>query len=163
LVLPFLVLPLWYLLTRVVPDIFQKSSKTVVCVVCVSSWKNFENRLIFREVMHKRILVFFMPHSVDAGGYHWRGRSSFGGEFGASHCNQWELCCVVCKSAWTDGAVVWNCKWGPGLLACPVIPVFFKFILHVFVSGAVHKLLTITCILTTWRKMLIQLSQSRSR
>jgi len=32
LVLTFLVLPFWYLLTRVVPDIFQKSSKTVVCV-----------------------------------------------------------------------------------------------------------------------------------
>ena len=32
-----LVLPFWYLLTRVVPDIFQKSSKTVVCVcVCVT-------------------------------------------------------------------------------------------------------------------------------
>ena len=36
LVLPFLVLPFWYLLTRVVLDIFQQSSKTVVCVcVCV--------------------------------------------------------------------------------------------------------------------------------
>jgi len=34
LALSFLVLPFWYLLTRVVPDIFQKSSKTVVCV-CV--------------------------------------------------------------------------------------------------------------------------------
>jgi len=34
LVLTCLVLPFWYLLTRVVPDIFQKSSKTVVCV-CV--------------------------------------------------------------------------------------------------------------------------------
>ena len=34
LVLTFLVLPFWYLLTRVVPDILQKSSKTVVCV-CV--------------------------------------------------------------------------------------------------------------------------------
>ena len=34
LVLPFLVLPFWYLLTRVVPDKFQKSSKTIVCV-CV--------------------------------------------------------------------------------------------------------------------------------
>ena len=32
LVLTFLVLPFWYLLTQVVPDIFQKSSKTVVCV-----------------------------------------------------------------------------------------------------------------------------------
>jgi len=32
----FLVLPIWYLLTRVVPDKFQKSSKTIVCVcVCV--------------------------------------------------------------------------------------------------------------------------------
>ena len=32
LVIPFLVLPFWYLLTRVVPDKFQKSSKTIVCV-----------------------------------------------------------------------------------------------------------------------------------
>jgi len=36
LVLTFLVLPFWYLLTRVVPDLFQKSSKTVVCV----GWQN---------------------------------------------------------------------------------------------------------------------------
>jgi len=33
-VLTFLVLPFWYLLTWVVPDILQKSSETVVCV-CV--------------------------------------------------------------------------------------------------------------------------------
>jgi len=32
LVLPFLVLPFWYLLTWVVPDKFQKSSKMIVCV-----------------------------------------------------------------------------------------------------------------------------------
>ena len=32
LVLTFLVLPFWHLLTQVVPDIFQKNSKTVVCV-----------------------------------------------------------------------------------------------------------------------------------
>jgi len=37
LVLTFLVLPFWCLLTRVDPDIFQTSSKTVVCVyVCCS-------------------------------------------------------------------------------------------------------------------------------
>jgi len=36
LVLPLLVLPFWYLLTRVVPDKFQKSSKTVVCVCGVA-------------------------------------------------------------------------------------------------------------------------------
>ena len=37
LVLTFLVLAFWYLLTWVVPDILQKSSKTIVCVcvVCV--------------------------------------------------------------------------------------------------------------------------------
>jgi len=34
LVLTFLVLHFWYLLTRVVLDKFQKSSKTVVCVCC---------------------------------------------------------------------------------------------------------------------------------
>ena len=31
-----LVLPFWYLLTRLVPDIFQKSSKMVVCVCVVT-------------------------------------------------------------------------------------------------------------------------------
>jgi len=37
LVFTFLVLPFWYLLTRVDPDIFQMSSKTVVCVcVCAA-------------------------------------------------------------------------------------------------------------------------------
>ena len=35
LVLTFLVLPFWYLLTRVDPDIFQTSSKMVVCV-CIA-------------------------------------------------------------------------------------------------------------------------------
>jgi len=34
LVFTCLVLPFWYLLTRVVPDISQKSSKMVVCCVC---------------------------------------------------------------------------------------------------------------------------------
>jgi len=33
LVLPSWLLPFWYLLTWVVPDKFQKSSKTVVCVL----------------------------------------------------------------------------------------------------------------------------------
>jgi len=32
LVVPFWFLPFWYLLTRVVPNKFQKSSKTIVCV-----------------------------------------------------------------------------------------------------------------------------------
>jgi len=40
LVLTFLVLPFWYLLTRVVPDIFQNSSKAVVCV-CVAYCGHF--------------------------------------------------------------------------------------------------------------------------
>ena len=29
--------------------------------------------------------------------YCQRGRGSFGGEFGASHFNQWGLCCVVVR------------------------------------------------------------------
>jgi len=41
LVLPSLFLPFWYLLTRVVPNKFQKSSKTVVCVcVCVCQYSS---------------------------------------------------------------------------------------------------------------------------
>jgi len=47
LVLTFLVLPFWYLLTRVVPDKFQKSSKTIVCVcVCCSVFVYVMNGLL---------------------------------------------------------------------------------------------------------------------
>jgi len=36
---------------------------------------------------------------LDFGGDRRRGRGSLEGEFVASHCNQWGLCCVV----------VWKC------------------------------------------------------
>jgi len=36
---------------------------------------------------------------LDFGGDRRRGRGSLGGEFVASHCNQWELCFIV----------VWKC------------------------------------------------------
>ena len=32
---------------------------------------------------------------LDGGGYRRREMGSFWGEFGASHCNQWGLCCTV--------------------------------------------------------------------
>jgi len=48
LVLTFLVLPFWYLLTQVVLDIFQKSSKTVVCeCVCASFITKDVEMLVF--------------------------------------------------------------------------------------------------------------------
>jgi len=34
---------------------------------------------------------------LDGGGNRQRGRGSFGGEFGAFHCNQWRLCCIVVR------------------------------------------------------------------
>jgi len=46
---------------------------------------------------------------LDFGGDRRRRRGSFGGEFMASHCNQWGICCVVvwkcvkrssCRLAW---------------------------------------------------------------
>jgi len=54
LVLTFLVLPFWYLLTQVVQDKFQKSSKTVVCVcvcgVChFSGCPNLRTALVSQE------------------------------------------------------------------------------------------------------------------
>ena len=54
LVLPFLVLPFWYLLTRVVPDIFHKSSKMVVCV-CVpvlTTYFDFLHSFITKSLTH---------------------------------------------------------------------------------------------------------------
>jgi len=32
---------------------------------------------------------------LDGSGYRRRGRSSFGSEVGASHCNRWDLCCII--------------------------------------------------------------------
>ena len=46
------VLPFWYLLTRVVPDIFQKSSKMVVCV-CVY-WCTVASRAGDRPTLSRR-------------------------------------------------------------------------------------------------------------
>jgi len=34
---------------------------------------------------------------LDGGSDRRRGRGRFGGEFEASHCNQWELCCIVVR------------------------------------------------------------------
>jgi len=51
LVLTFLVLPFWYLLTRVDPDIFQTSSKMVVCVciVCILAVNSAKDVEICKE------------------------------------------------------------------------------------------------------------------
>jgi len=58
---------------------------------------------------------------LDGGGYRRRGRCSFGGEFGVSHCNQWGLCWVVvqkcmeklrCCLAWWVGLTSHPCiRW----------------------------------------------------
>ena len=51
LVLTILVLPFWYLLTRMVSDIFQKSSKTVVCVcVCFMKYLRIDFRLYLKDL-----------------------------------------------------------------------------------------------------------------
>jgi len=43
-----------------------------------------------------------------------------GGEFEASHCNQWGLCCVVvCKCVhYSDRAVIWRGEWGGPRHSC---------------------------------------------
>jgi len=43
---------------------------------------------------------------LDGGGCHRRGRGSFGGKCGASHCNQWGLCGVVIfrREGWRCGS-----------------------------------------------------------
>jgi len=38
-------------------------------------------------------------HVLSGGSYHRRGGAVLVGECGASHCNQWGLCCIV----------VWKC------------------------------------------------------
>jgi len=39
---------------------------------------------------------------LDGGGDRRRGRDSFGGEFGASHCNQWDLCDALFSNYFED-------------------------------------------------------------
>ena len=61
LVLTFLVLPFWYLLTRVVPDIFQKSIKTVVCVsVCVPAAQPTVSKYITTTTTAVTVLWLFV-------------------------------------------------------------------------------------------------------
>ena len=36
------------------------------------------------------------------------GKEHFGGEFGASHCNQWGLCCVVVRERRTLPKLLWG-------------------------------------------------------
>ena len=56
LALTFLVLPFWYLLTRVVPDIFQKSSKMAVCV-CVSPTSMYNYRRLKQQLMANTAVI----------------------------------------------------------------------------------------------------------
>jgi len=60
LVLTCLVLPFWYLLTQVDPDIFQKSSKTVcVCVcVCLWQWNNGQTSRVESRLFSWRFRVY---------------------------------------------------------------------------------------------------------
>ena len=41
-------------------------------------------------------------------GYCRRGRGSFWGEFGASHCNQWGLCCIVMRERRSLPKLLWG-------------------------------------------------------
>jgi len=50
-------LPFWYLLTRVVPDKFQKSSKTIVCV-CVCGPEE-------TDIQHTTARFYILPMTSD--------------------------------------------------------------------------------------------------
>jgi len=45
---------------------------------------------------------------LDKGGNRRRGRSSFGGEFGASYCNQWGLRCIVVRERRALPKLLWE-------------------------------------------------------
>jgi len=76
----FLVLPFWYLLTRVVPDMFQKSSKMVVCVcVCVSEWV-FHISLIITGRLYSSCLQSIMLHGSETWPIERKMRRHFSGE-----------------------------------------------------------------------------------
>ena len=64
-VLTFLILPFWYLLTLVVPDIFQKSSKTVVCVCYIFSG----NKFVIQIYMSDSVFLFICIQLVHCYGF----------------------------------------------------------------------------------------------
>ena len=45
---------------------------------------------------------------LDEGGDRRRGKGSFGGEFGASHCNQWVLCCIDVRERRAIPKLLWG-------------------------------------------------------
>jgi len=48
---------------------------------------------------------------LDGGGDRQRGRGSFGGEIGASHCNQWVLCDAALPKLLWAGIVLFYCSY----------------------------------------------------
>jgi len=72
----------------------------------------------------------------------WRRRGSFGNKFGASHCNQWGLCCIVvwkCVNRlschlgwewgqWMDGCIRWgHMSQGKGAVSGGFLPHWFEW------------------------------------
>jgi len=55
---------------------------------------------------------------LDGDGYRRRGRGSFGVEFGAYHCNQWGLCCVVVWKCMNRLSCCWGwwVRWAQALM-----------------------------------------------
>ena len=45
---------------------------------------------------------------LDGGGYHGREKGQFWGEFGASHCNEWGLCCIVGRERRALSKLLWE-------------------------------------------------------
>jgi len=58
---------------------------------------------------------------LDRGGYHRKARGSFGGEFGASDCNQWGLRCVVVQKCVQRSRCRLGGEWGHSRHSCIVL------------------------------------------
>jgi len=132
-----LVLPFWYLLTRVVPDRFQHSSKTVVCCVCVVH-RSIEQRAYDRTFACAICLSadvssgdtsewMWMPFGVvsgvglirgvlDFGGDRWKGR----GSLSVNTMQKWRIDWLLTRVWKVDNISLWRMyrwiRWRRGFL-----------------------------------------------
>jgi len=69
---------------------------------------------------------------LEGDGYHRREKGSFRGDFGAFHCNQWGLCCLVVRERCTLPKLLWED------LLCNVVMWYeciIGFVLNCFCQG----------------------------
>jgi len=84
--------------------------RSICLSVCQSVWKVYCGKMA-DWIQMSFVMVSGVGQGIgglDGDGGCRRERGSFGGEFRASHCNQWELCCIVVRELCAHPKWLWE-------------------------------------------------------